>query len=135
MRIIYFSNSIEKLLYLTYILIIVLAQLTDSIPKLKQLYKGKRFTVIHCEGALESFEHAIFRLKNGAKKRLSMTTGIADQIERLASGEPMSQENFCREGQLPSRKGQQYVNYFCAFKKSLLEDIAGNPAGCRILTL
>lgn len=83
--------------------------------KLKDSYKGSKFTVIHCEGALESYLTA--QNSVDARKRKSFTRGIIQQVQRLADGQRMSRENFPQEGDLPKRKGQQKVRKFNALKR------------------
>lgn len=83
--------------------------------KLKDSYKGSKFTVIHCEGALESYLTALNSVD--ARKRKSFTRGIIQQVQRLADGQRMSRENFPQEGDLPKRKGQQKVRKFNALKR------------------
>ncbi len=87
--------------------------------KLKDSYKGSKFTVIHCEGALESYVTALNSVNAGkeGKKHESFTRGIILQIERLADGQRMSRENFPQEGDLPKRKGQQKAKKFNALKR------------------
>lgn len=83
--------------------------------QLQPFYKGKRYTVVHCEGALDTFRHAIRSVT--AKKAKSLTNGMVLQIKRLADGGEMSSENFPLEGPLPSRPGQQGSGKFNAFKR------------------
>ena len=78
-------------------------------------YKGKRYEVIHCEGALDSFREALGRVLKGKAK--SLTQKMAMQIQRLANGEEMSKENFPSEGILPALPGQQRSKKFHALKK------------------
>jgi len=79
-------------------------------------YTGRRFTVVHCRGALKSFEAAIARVKP-TKKRATMTAFMISQITRLADGETMSERSFRKEAALPRRKGQQKLDYFYALKR------------------
>lgn len=81
----------------------------------KDSYTGSRFTVIHCEAALESLENALAGVN--ASKRKSLILGLILQIERLANGERMTKENFPQEGDLPKRKGQQKAKKFNALKR------------------
>lgn len=83
--------------------------------KPKDRYKGAKFTVIHCEGALESFQKALNHVET--RKRKSLTRGIIMQINRLANGHKMTKENFPQEGDLPKRKGQQKAKKFNALKR------------------
>ncbi len=83
--------------------------------KPKDSYKGAKFTVTHCEGALESYKEALKSVD--ARRRKSFTRGIILQIQRLADGRRMSKENFPQEGDLPKRKGQQKAKKFYALKR------------------
>jgi hypothetical protein len=83
--------------------------------KPKDSYKGARFTLVHCEGALKSYEDALGSVD--ARKRKSFTRGIIQQIKRLADGHRMSKENFPQEGALPKSKGQQKAKKFNALKR------------------
>lgn len=78
-------------------------------------YKGSRFTVIHCKGALESYEEALKSVE--AAKRSKFTMNMIIQIQRLADGHRMSKENFPQEGDLPKRKGQSHAKKFNALKR------------------
>ncbi|WP_233080712.1 hypothetical protein [Rheinheimera soli] len=74
-------------------------------------HEGSKFTVEHCEGAIESFEEALISVTPHNKKS-SIKRAIIQLIERLADGKQMSKENFPQEGQLPKSNGK-----FNAFKK------------------
>ena len=74
----------------------------DSAHPIKSEYTGQVYRVVHCEGALNSFNHAVQRLR--ASKRKSMIRGMVLQIERLASGNRLSTETFLAEGFLPNDK-------------------------------
>ena len=78
-------------------------------------YKGSKFIVIHCKGALGSYEAALSKVDR--RKHKSFTRGLILQIEKLANGHRMSKENFPKEGELPKRKGQQNTNKFNALKR------------------
>lgn len=81
----------------------------------KDRFIGSRFTIVHCEGALESFYDALESVK--ASKKESLKRGMAQQIQRLADGNRMSKENFPQEGDLPKRRGQQKAKKFNALKR------------------
>lgn len=49
---------------------------------------GRRYTVTHCDGALDTFHQALGHV--GAGKAKSLTRQMILQIKRLADGEPMS---------------------------------------------
>ena len=83
--------------------------------KPKDRYTGSKFTVIHCDGALESFDNALSSVD--ARKRKAFIRGMVMQIQRLADGHRMTKENFPHEGNLPSRVGQQKAKKFNAFKR------------------
>ncbi|MCU7906896.1 MAG: hypothetical protein KZQ76_13845 [Candidatus Thiodiazotropha sp. (ex Epidulcina cf. delphinae)] len=86
-----------------------------SNDKPKDRYNGSKFTVIHCEGALESYEVALNSVEAGKHK--SFTRGMIMQIQRLADGHRLSKENFPQEGNLPGRKGRQKAKKFYALKR------------------
>jgi len=83
--------------------------------KPKDSHKGSKFTVRHCEGALESYVIALNSVD--ARRRKSFTNGVIQQIERLSNGQRMSRKNFPQEGVLPKRKGQQRAKKFNALKR------------------
>lgn len=64
-----------------------------------EVYEGTAYKVVHCSGALESLERALLGVE--ARKREKMKFALALQIERLANGQSMSNENFPEEGDLP----------------------------------
>ena len=78
-------------------------------------YQGRRFKVVHCEGALESYREALSHVE--VRKRGSMTRGMMLQIQRLADGHRMSAENFPKEGELPTLPGQGKAKHFHALKR------------------
>lgn len=78
-------------------------------------YEGRRFRIVHCDGAVESYREALKHIRSG--RAASFTRGVVVQIRRLADGQPMSKENFPREGELPRQRGQQGAKYFNALKK------------------
>lgn len=83
--------------------------------KLKDCYKGSSCEVIHCEGAIDSFEEAITHVE--ARKREGFIRAIELQLRRLADGHRMSKENFPQEGELPKKKGQDRAKNFYALKR------------------
>ncbi|PXV53400.1 hypothetical protein [Aeromonas veronii] len=82
---------------------------------LKKTYQGVVSKVVHCEGSFESLSIALARVMK--QKRASLMRMIILQIERLASGERMSKENFPPEGDLPNQIGQSRRRSFYALKK------------------
>jgi hypothetical protein len=87
-----------------------------ELDKPKDRYKGTKFTVIHCDKALDSYRTALASIP--AKKRESFTRRMIIQIERLANGSRMTRENFPQEGDLPKRKGQRHkARKFHALKR------------------
>lgn len=82
---------------------------------LKKQYAGHKFTVIHCEGAIKSFQSALASVD--ARKHKAFIRGLIQQITRLANGERMSQENFPKEGVLPNKPGQSGTKNFKALKR------------------
>ncbi len=87
--------------------------MTDDKPK--DRIEGAKFTIVHCEGALESYNKALMSVP--ANKRKPFTRGIINQIQRLVDGHRMSKENFPQEGELPKRKGQHRAKKFNALKR------------------
>jgi len=83
--------------------------------KPKDSYKGTKYTVIHCEGALDSYNTAINSVDR--RRHKSFTRQMIIQIERLANGGRMTNENFPQEGDLPKRKGQHHIKKFRALKR------------------
>ncbi|MEI4551343.1 hypothetical protein [Pseudoalteromonas spongiae] len=83
--------------------------------KLKDSYKGSKFEVTHCKGALTSFEQAMSHVDS--QKRKSFIRAIEMQFQRLSDGHRMSKENFPQEGDLPKRKGQHKPKKFNALKR------------------
>ena len=83
--------------------------------ELKNSFNGKRFKVIHCKWAVDSFEKALVHVDS--KKNKSFRRGLVLQIQRLADGERMSKENFPQEGNLPKTKGQSKAKKFNALKR------------------
>lgn len=78
-------------------------------------YTGSRYTVVHCEGALDTFREALSHVMAGKAK--SLTRKMILQIKRLADGQEMSKEHFPSEGMLPSLPGQRRSRKFYALKK------------------
>lgn len=86
-----------------------------TVEKPKGSFKGKKFTVTHCKGALDSYLEAVSRVE--ARKRPKFARGIMMQIQRLADGHRMSRENFPVEGDLPALPGKGSAGKFSALKK------------------
>jgi len=82
---------------------------------LKSSYKGIKFKVTHCKGALDSFNEALKHVE--ARKRDSFQRSIILQIQRLADGERMSRENFPQEGELPKCPGKKKAKKYNALKR------------------
>ncbi|MBZ2190277.1 hypothetical protein K8B33_14300 [Alcanivorax sp. JB21] len=78
-------------------------------------YRGRQYTVVHCDGALDTFREALKHVKVGKAK--SLTRQMIVQIKRLADGEAMSRDNFPLEGMLPALSGQRRGRRFRALKK------------------
>jgi hypothetical protein len=81
----------------------------------KERIKGSRFTIVHCKGALDSFNDALQSVDS--RKRKAFTRGMIQQIQRLADGHRMSKENFPQEGELPARRDQRKTKKFNALKR------------------
>ncbi len=82
---------------------------------LENEYTGAKYQIVHCKGAIDSFEAAMQGIP--ARQRTKYINDLIIQINRLADGGRMSKSRFPREGKLPKRKGQQKDKYFRAFKK------------------
>ncbi len=78
---------------------------------LKEVHKGKRATIIHCEDALNSFHEVMAQKSLEESKARSLENNLAMLVERLGDGLQMSGESFPFEGKLPDG------NKFRAFKK------------------
>lgn len=76
--------------------------MTDK--KIQNNFEGEKFKVIHCKGAVESYEESLRHVDS--QKRKSFTRSMIIQIQRLADGQRMSKENFPQEGVLPKQKEQ-----------------------------
>lgn len=76
---------------------------------LKASYSDSDANLIHCDEALQSWENALASVKPHERK--GFVRKIEHQINRLLSGQRMSEENFPREGKLPDG------SYFHALKK------------------
>lgn len=74
-----------------------------------QNYKGSKYHIIHCEGAVESFNHTI--AKHPKNKRTLYEAQMTAILKRLGDGGMMSNENFPQEGELPDK------SHFRALKK------------------
>lgn len=83
---------------------------------LENEYKGTKYRIVHCKGAVESFNESIASVQAG-NKRKSFIRGIVSQIMRLAEGQRLSNENFKVEGDLPARIGKQKRKKFKALKR------------------
>lgn len=82
---------------------------------LKATYEGETSKVVHCKGAMETLTIALATVPK--QKRVSLMRMMILQIERLASGQKMSNENFPSEGELPNAIGQTRKKLFYALKK------------------
>lgn len=87
----------------------------SKLGELAREYRGRRYRIVHCAGAVESYREALKHVD--ARKARSFTRGIILQIERLASGLPMSRESFPKEAELPRRPGQRRSRHFHALKR------------------
>jgi hypothetical protein len=81
----------------------------------KDEIKGKAYRIVHCLGALESFQEALGHVD--ARKHSTFRRGMVQQIQRLADGHKMTKENFPREGELPKKGNGESAGYFHAFKR------------------
>lgn len=83
--------------------------------EIKEVYIGEKFKVVHCLGAIESFEEALGHVT--AKEAKTFRRSIPQQIKRLVDGHRMSKENFPQEGDLPRRAGRGKSKKFSALKR------------------
>ena len=72
-----------------------------SDEKIERSFTGNRFTIVHCNEAIESFEEALSHVT--AKKAKTFKRSMPMQIKRLADGHRMSKENFPQEGASPCK--------------------------------
>jgi hypothetical protein len=79
---------------------------TDT--KIQKSFEGKKFKVIHCKKAVESYEESLRHVDS--QKRRSFTRSLILQIQRLADGQRMSKENFPQEGELPKQSKTRKFN-------------------------
>lgn len=86
--------------------------------EIEEIYIGQKFTVVHCLGAIESFEKALGHVK--AKEAKTFRRSIPQQIKRLADGHRLSKENFPQEGDLPKKAGRTNAKKFSALKRKPL---------------
>ena len=82
---------------------------------LKDSFKGSKFTVIHCKGAVDSYYEALKSVDT--RKHDRFTRAMIIQIKKLANGGRMSKENFPQEADLPKKVGQQHTKKFNALKR------------------
>ena len=83
--------------------------------ELEKSHKGSKFTIVHCEGAIESFNNALRSVES--RKQLKFRNAMIMQLTRLADSQRMSRENFPPEGELPKRAGQSRAKKFNALKR------------------
>lgn len=69
---------------------------------LKDRMQGSVYTLIHCDGALQSLEDALEGMSEREKQKSRIK--IITQINRLIDGHRMSEDNFVDEGKLPNGK-------------------------------
>jgi len=67
--------------------------------KLQKEHVGLKFTVPHCEGALQSYLKAVSKVPKGQRQKYQRW--MIMQIQRLANGERISNDSFPWEGDLP----------------------------------
>lgn len=85
-----------------------------SSGELRRTYTGRKFTVTHCTGAIDSFRKAVERVQPNQRRKFKRWMEM--QINRLANGERMPQDSFPWEGDLPALTGRPKKR-FRAFKK------------------
>ena len=69
---------------------------------MEEQYIGKKFTIIHCKGAIDSFEIAIKSVE--ARKHEIFKANLRAQNHRLADGYRISSNSFRSEGKLSNGK-------------------------------
>jgi hypothetical protein len=70
---------------------------------IERKYQGKKFTIIHCRGAIDSYNSALIGVE--ARKRASYTRTLISQINRLAAGDKQSANSFPFESEFSSSSG------------------------------
>lgn len=78
--------------------------------ELEPSFSGERFTVVLCDGALESFQNALSSVPK--RKRKSLTNRMIAQIDRLANGDGLSKAHFPKEAKLPAKKGKNAKDFY-----------------------
>tara|TARA_B100000767_G_scaffold270445_1_gene294112 strand:- start:1013 stop:1405 length:393 start_codon:yes stop_codon:yes gene_type:complete len=81
------------------------------------MHRGKRFTVVHCPGALDDLKCLLVNEPEG--KRRSLIHGIFVAIKRLSDGQLMTRETFRKEGELPRQTGRSNGHFFCLKKQPI----------------
>jgi hypothetical protein len=79
-----------------------------------QVHQGKKFRVVHCEGALTDLEYLLEDCPKS--KRSSLKQFLYKQIERLGDGIRIASHSFPKEAELPRSKGGDNGNFY-ALKK------------------
>lgn len=82
----------------------------NLVENLKKEYKGERLTIVHCDGAVDSFKSALEKV-SPHKRKPTLAMHIVRQIETLANLGRLSGVNFPKEGALPNG------SHFYALKK------------------
>jgi len=82
--------------------------------ELQERHVGRKFTVRHCEGAIDSFAKAVSGVPKGQRDKYQRWMLL--QIKRLADGERISNDSFPWEGELPGLAGRPKKK-FRALKK------------------
>lgn len=75
---------------------------------------GALLTVVHCEGAWETFLVALESIPAGERESIKLRMDML--VKALASGRRLSKDSFPQEGFLPSLPGKA-AKQFYAFKK------------------
>lgn len=86
-----------------------------SNDNIQQRFQGESLCLVHCVGAAKSFTEAMSHFR--PNKIASFKRAMEAQMRRFVDGHRMSKENFCKEGPLPHRVGQNGTKNFYAFKK------------------
>ncbi len=108
-------NLVEYAAQLIYILTKDFLIVSTKDKEIKESFKGNKYTVTHCKGAMDSLEEALTHVTKG--KANSLRDRLAVQIERLAEGHRMLKEHFPQEGNLPKQKNQSATKKFRALKR------------------
>lgn len=75
---------------------------------LEDEYQGTALKVVHCDGAVDSFQAEIQHVAP-VGKREKLKRALILQIRRLSNGHRLSKEHFPAEGELPKGSGKFFA--------------------------